>query len=393
MHHRWIIGSLLIMMSGCVTYLEPISLSGYPTLRLPFGGEFRASRYIACGGYESVKDELVTRSAAKSYARKQLTGMSFESGFSIDSDFKRGFINAYEDLAAGSDGTIPAVPPKRYWSVHYRNAEGCTKAESWFAGYEEGIQTAQASGLFQYNTVPTAAGCGSNCATECESGCQPNYGTPFASDFTIGAVSQSNPMLASHSSSRYQTPGPTNPAFASSPQNHTPGNNIRKTNDKSTSSASLVSFQKNVTNSDQHSRYGTSPSSLAMNQSTQQSLQNSPQLQAYSSPYQSPNSSLTAKSHSGPVQNSIPNQSMRDPYSSYATSTPQLQQNAMSRNPYSSYATSTPQLQQNAMSSGMNMSGSRSTRYGDPMANPYAAPPLHNQPLPLKTFDPMVAPY
>lgn len=73
-----------------------------------------------------------------------------------DLDFKEGFVQAYVDIALGADGSLPPVPPERYWKVCERDPEGYLEAERWFAGYQAGAQRALASCWNAYNHVPAS---------------------------------------------------------------------------------------------------------------------------------------------------------------------------------------------------------------------------------------------
>ena len=74
----------------------------------------------------------------------------------VSCHFREGFEQAYIDIAQGSDGTPPGVPPERYWNTGYRNPEGHLRAEEWMAGYHAGVQGAMAEGRAQVNFIPTS---------------------------------------------------------------------------------------------------------------------------------------------------------------------------------------------------------------------------------------------
>jgi hypothetical protein len=75
---------------------------------------------------------------------------------SADADFRQGFVQAYVDIALGADGTLPAVPPERYWKVCQRDPDGYCEADHWFAGYTAGAQRALASCWHAHNQVPAS---------------------------------------------------------------------------------------------------------------------------------------------------------------------------------------------------------------------------------------------
>lgn len=70
--------------------------------------------------------------------------------------FREGFEQAYIDIAQGSDGTPPGVPPERYWNTGYRNPQGHARAGEWFAGYRAGSESALSEGRAQVNYIPTS---------------------------------------------------------------------------------------------------------------------------------------------------------------------------------------------------------------------------------------------
>lgn len=71
-------------------------------------------------------------------------------------DYREGFIQAYEDIAKGGNGVVPAVPPKRYWKSRYRSPQGRMDAYQWFAGYESGANMAFADGVAEYRAIPSS---------------------------------------------------------------------------------------------------------------------------------------------------------------------------------------------------------------------------------------------
>jgi len=75
------------------------------------------------------------------------------TGRVYESDFRRGFIAGYQSVSQGGDGTIPAMPPRRYWGSQYLSPEGQAKSKSWFDGYPEGVRAAQADGIDAYRDI------------------------------------------------------------------------------------------------------------------------------------------------------------------------------------------------------------------------------------------------
>ena len=79
-------------------------------------------------------EDYVTQYLARCRARRQLRHTGEHSR-----DFKSGFLQAFEDIADGAAGVVPAVPPKKYWSAYYRTPEGQQAAHDWFDGYRAGV--------------------------------------------------------------------------------------------------------------------------------------------------------------------------------------------------------------------------------------------------------------
>lgn len=71
-------------------------------------------------------------------------------------DFGAGFRQGYADVAGGSDGCTPAVPPRKYWSHFYKSAEGQCAVVAWFDGYQHGAAVAVSDGANAYSHVPTS---------------------------------------------------------------------------------------------------------------------------------------------------------------------------------------------------------------------------------------------
>jgi hypothetical protein len=81
----------------------------------------------------------------------RLANSSVDRAF--ESDFRRGFVAGYQSVSQGGDGTIPAMPPRKYWGSQYLSPDGQGKAKAWFEGYPEGVQAAQADGIDAYRDI------------------------------------------------------------------------------------------------------------------------------------------------------------------------------------------------------------------------------------------------
>jgi hypothetical protein len=101
-------------------------------------------------------DDWHTAIAAKKCAAHLLGGRECP-------DYRRGFTQAFVDVALGRTGQAPPVPPQRYWDVCFRSPCGQNRAADWYAGYREGAEIALARCGSTCRTIPTsdwAAGMG-----------------------------------------------------------------------------------------------------------------------------------------------------------------------------------------------------------------------------------------
>ncbi|MBL8890130.1 MAG: hypothetical protein JNL67_09135 [Planctomycetaceae bacterium] len=81
----------------------------------------------------------------------RLANSSTERAF--ESDFRRGFVAGYQSISQGGDGTVPAMPPRKYWGSQYLSPDGQAKAKAWFEGFPAGVQAAQADGIDAYRDI------------------------------------------------------------------------------------------------------------------------------------------------------------------------------------------------------------------------------------------------
>lgn len=71
-------------------------------------------------------------------------------------DFGGGFRAGYRDVAAGSNGCPPPLPPREYWSWKYQSPEGQAKIAAWFAGYPHGARAAEEDGAGNWRQIPVS---------------------------------------------------------------------------------------------------------------------------------------------------------------------------------------------------------------------------------------------
>ncbi len=111
--------------------------------------------YWSNGRYIPFIDDLLTKYSARSCAVKSLSRTEMRQ-CARDTDFCQGYIQAYEDLALGSRGVIPAVPPPRYWKAHNRSIRGHSKVDQWYAGYRAGLSQSGYQIADEQTTIQTS---------------------------------------------------------------------------------------------------------------------------------------------------------------------------------------------------------------------------------------------
>lgn len=121
------------------------------------GGLFGGTSHCGPNCYDPMLDSCRVRRKARERARKSMTRLWWQTKSLPSCHFREGFTQAYVDMAEGGNGTVPAVPPERYWKSRYRTASGYARAEEWFGGYRTGASMAEAEGLSQFNSIPTSA--------------------------------------------------------------------------------------------------------------------------------------------------------------------------------------------------------------------------------------------
>ena len=112
-------------------------------------------KYWAPGGYNYEFDEKIMTEAARRCSSRELACLERQCGRWLGADFRCGYQQAYIDVALGSNGEIPYIPPKKYWRASERSAEGRGKAQEWFAGYQAGAQAALQQEWSVYRNLPT----------------------------------------------------------------------------------------------------------------------------------------------------------------------------------------------------------------------------------------------
>lgn len=105
--------------------------------------ECTSSDYLTLAKYWPSLDGWATKMTAKKCAKKELLRQQWQSKTYLPADFKRGYIQAFIDVANGESGDVPAVPPPRYWNTAFRSAKGQLAADRWFDGYRKGAADAR----------------------------------------------------------------------------------------------------------------------------------------------------------------------------------------------------------------------------------------------------------
>jgi hypothetical protein len=100
-------------------------------------------------------DTLRTRNDARANARQVLRS-TYGRFPQVSCHYSDGFEQAFVDLAEGGDGSIPPIPPRRYWNAEYRCPWGAGCAEEWFVGYEAGVAAADATAPCRHPVIPVS---------------------------------------------------------------------------------------------------------------------------------------------------------------------------------------------------------------------------------------------
>ncbi len=96
--------------------------------------------------YNGSIDDCLSCQVARSVARQHLSALyeCDENAPWPSCDFQAGFCEAYADVAMGSHGVVPVVPPAPYWKSCQRTAAGHQRAQDWLSGYSIGASRAMA---------------------------------------------------------------------------------------------------------------------------------------------------------------------------------------------------------------------------------------------------------
>jgi len=67
--------------------------------------------------------------------------------------FENGFCAGYTDVANGSDGYVPALPPTEYRGFEFQSVDGSRCVTTWFEGYPAGVAAAKQDKAGSYHDV------------------------------------------------------------------------------------------------------------------------------------------------------------------------------------------------------------------------------------------------
>lgn len=91
--------------------------------------------------YNRKIDDLLASKIARDAARQSMT-KCYSRDCWPTCDFQAGYEQSFVDVAMGSDGTVPVVPPAPYWKASVRTECGQAAAREWLRGYEAGAARA-----------------------------------------------------------------------------------------------------------------------------------------------------------------------------------------------------------------------------------------------------------
>lgn len=94
-----------------------------------------------CDGFSRCIDDKLAKCAAAWDAHAALR--SVPDCWSSKPDYRDGFIDAFQDVAIGHPGDLPAIPPEKYWKGCFRTGPQAQLAQDWFAGYCDGAERAR----------------------------------------------------------------------------------------------------------------------------------------------------------------------------------------------------------------------------------------------------------
>ena len=78
-------------------------------------------------------------------------------GAHLSSDYGSGFLQGFVDqVYAGGKVRIPAMPPRKYWRIGYRNERGQRAIDDWYEGFRHGASVAKEGGYRDQAVIPSS---------------------------------------------------------------------------------------------------------------------------------------------------------------------------------------------------------------------------------------------
>ena len=159
----------LAFVSGCQALPFPVRVPG-PAVRLTTIGQFGMRnggctdcvprRAVGCW-YDPWWDAEVTKFTGHQCALHAWRDWQKQCPGGASCHFKRGFFQAYEDLAMNRRPSPPVIPPSKYWNAYYRSCAGQPDVEDWFDGYDAGLEWGNGSGVSRFHEIYlNRQGCG-----------------------------------------------------------------------------------------------------------------------------------------------------------------------------------------------------------------------------------------
>ena len=122
----------------------------------------KRTMYCELNEYPQVTDGKLACRKYRGWAKQEWQRVRMESGDTFSDDYASGFLQGFVDqVYAGGKPVAPPVPPRKYWRVGYRNANGRRAVEDWYHGFELGAQIAHDSGYRAQAIVPSSIAPGS----------------------------------------------------------------------------------------------------------------------------------------------------------------------------------------------------------------------------------------
>lgn len=122
----------LICSGGCQAFHAVVDHVHYSDSHDDFMIGLR-NRYNSWQAWQCVKDDFADHAHLKAFAE--------------------GFRAGYSDVASGGKGCPPPLPPRKYWSWKYQDAEGQAAVAAWFDGFPHGAAEAEQEGLGNYREI------------------------------------------------------------------------------------------------------------------------------------------------------------------------------------------------------------------------------------------------